>query len=218
MSEPSDKNLRLPYGWIEQVDPQTHHVFYVDTKAVPPRSIWVHPYEDDQFLREHPDLRDKLKSRTQASNSTLEPPPAYSRRHSYGGKASAPQAEVAAGTLAPGTPPKKRGFFDKMKDKAIASLEEKQRRHQAMQLEQQRMYPTSQQMYQQQYSAPQYAYPQRGVMGRRSGFGGGGMALPILGGLAGGMLLGDIMDGGLIDGGGDFGGGDFGGGDFGGGF
>jgi predicted lipid-binding transport protein (Tim44 family) len=39
---------------------------------------------------------------------------------------------------------------------------------------------------------------------------GGGMALPLLGGLAGGLLLGDILDGGF--GGGGFDGGGFGGG------
>jgi len=39
--------------------------------------------------------------------------------------------------------------------------------------------------------------------------GGGGLALPLLGGLAGGLLLGELFDDGF--GGGDFGGGDFGG-------
>lgn len=75
------------------------------------------------------------------------------------------------------------------------------------------------------YSAPQYAYPQRDYysgygsssMGRRHG-GMGGMALPLMGGMAGGLLLGDLMGGGM---GGGFGGGGFnsgfGGGGFGGG-
>ena len=59
----------------------------------------------------------------------------------------------------------------------------------------------------------QYVGMSSGMMGssRRHGFG-GGMAMPVLGGLAGGMLLGDMMGGGF-DGG--FGGGDFGGGAFG---
>lgn len=39
-----------------------------------------------------------------------------------------------------------------------------------------------------QYGAPQYGYGQ----GRRRG-GGGGMALPLIGGLAGGMLLGSAV-------------------------
>ena len=54
---------------------------------------------------------------------------------------------------------------------------------------------------------------------RRRPGGGMGMGLPLLGGLAGGLLLGEALDNDYGDyGGGDFGGGDFGGGDFGGGF
>lgn len=70
------------------------------------------------------------------------------------------------------------------------------------------------------YAAPAYAYPQRGyggmMGGRGGGMGGMGMALPMLGGFAGGMLLGDALNDDYDYGGG--GGGDFGGGDFGGGF
>ena len=68
---------------------------------------------------------------------------------------------------------------------------------------------------------PQYGggYGSYGPDRRRQGGGMGGMALPLLGGLAGGLLLGELLDdgfGGGGFGGGDFGGGDFGGGDFGG--
>lgn len=35
----------LPDGWRREFDAKTEHTFYVDTKAKPPRSIWVHPYE-----------------------------------------------------------------------------------------------------------------------------------------------------------------------------
>lgn len=60
--------------------------------------------------------------------------------------------------------------------------------------------------YEQRYGQ-QPVYVQQPQSSRR-GLGGGGMALPLLGGLAGGLLLGDLI------GGGDFGGGDFGGGGF----
>lgn len=71
--------------------------------------------------------------------------------------------------------------------------------------------------YSGQYGPPMgdpYAYDTRRT--GRSGFGGGGLALPLLGGLAGGLLLGDMLDGGFGGGGfdGGFGGGDFGGGGF----
>lgn len=54
-------------------------------------------------------------------------------------------------------------------------------------------------------------YGQYGNQRRRQGGGLGGIGLPLLGGIAGGLLLGDLLDDG-------FGGGGFGGGDFGGGF
>ncbi|KAJ7092589.1 hypothetical protein C8R44DRAFT_816073 [Mycena epipterygia] len=220
----------LPRGWIREVDGNSGHPFYVDTKATPPRSIWVHPLEDEQYLREHPEAREKDR-----------PSVDHKPSQSY----SAPATPVAsssdrAGYTAPGGPkPEKRGLFAKLKDKAVGTKEEREqekrhkaeekrqmlelreRRHQERLAAQAAMYQQQQQqaMYQQQY-APQYGAPQYGGYApqqqQRSGFGGGGMALPLLGGLAGGLLLGDVLsgDGGFGgDGGGDFGG-DGGGGDF----
>lgn len=43
----------LPEGWVRQLDPNTGHHFYVDTKANPPKSIWQHPY-DDPSVWQHP--------------------------------------------------------------------------------------------------------------------------------------------------------------------
>ncbi|MCJ1257183.1 hypothetical protein MMC24_005008 [Lignoscripta atroalba] len=45
-----DEARPLPPGWSRQFDPQTSHQFFVDTKAQPPRSIWHHPYDDQQYL------------------------------------------------------------------------------------------------------------------------------------------------------------------------
>jgi len=45
-----DENRELPAGWVRQYDANEHHQFFVDTKADPPRSIWHHPYDDDQYL------------------------------------------------------------------------------------------------------------------------------------------------------------------------
>ncbi|KAH8835484.1 hypothetical protein DL96DRAFT_1574437 [Flagelloscypha sp. PMI_526] len=59
---PNDSDLPLPFGWVKQVDPATNHAFWVDTKAQPPRSIWVHPYYDPQFLSEHPEVRATMGS------------------------------------------------------------------------------------------------------------------------------------------------------------
>ncbi|KAF2195369.1 hypothetical protein K469DRAFT_485848, partial [Zopfia rhizophila CBS 207.26] len=45
-----DENRPLPPGWIRQFDHVEQHQFFVDTKATPPRSIWTHPYDDEQYL------------------------------------------------------------------------------------------------------------------------------------------------------------------------
>jgi hypothetical protein len=45
-----DEQRPLPPGWVRTFDPESHHQFFVDTKADPPRSIWTHPYDDEQFL------------------------------------------------------------------------------------------------------------------------------------------------------------------------
>ncbi|EUC49839.1 hypothetical protein COCMIDRAFT_32850 [Bipolaris oryzae ATCC 44560] len=45
-----DLMRELPPGWIRSFDEQTQHQFFVDTRANPPRSIWTHPYDDEEYL------------------------------------------------------------------------------------------------------------------------------------------------------------------------
>ncbi|KAH7354574.1 hypothetical protein BKA66DRAFT_516179 [Pyrenochaeta sp. MPI-SDFR-AT-0127] len=45
-----DEVRPLPPGWVRSFDPQSEHQFFVDTQADPPRSTWVHPYDDERFL------------------------------------------------------------------------------------------------------------------------------------------------------------------------
>jgi hypothetical protein len=45
-----DEMRELPPGWVRSFDAESQHQFFVDTKSDPPRSIWVHPYDDDEFL------------------------------------------------------------------------------------------------------------------------------------------------------------------------
>lgn len=49
-----DEARDLPEGWIRQLDTKTHHQFFVDTKSDPPRSIWHHPYDDEQYMTSLP--------------------------------------------------------------------------------------------------------------------------------------------------------------------
>jgi hypothetical protein len=111
----------LPYGWISQIDPNTNHAFYVDTKATPPRSIWVTPYEDEQYLKEHPEAREKVGK----SQGDLKPPvDDTSRRHSYGGQSS--HKETHETPERPESVKAKRSFMGKLKDKAIGTKEERE--------------------------------------------------------------------------------------------
>lgn len=45
-----DEKRDLPEGWVRQYDAKEHHQFFVDVTADPPRSIWHHPYDDEQYL------------------------------------------------------------------------------------------------------------------------------------------------------------------------
>ncbi len=88
----------------------------MDTHAVPPRSIWTHPHEDEQFLRDHPDVREKVGNTP----------------HEYSAPDGLPPGHSSASKYAP--PKGKRGFFGKLKDKAIGTKEEREaeKQHTAM--------------------------------------------------------------------------------------
>lgn len=45
-----DEHRPLPKGWVRSFDPENSHQFFVDTTQDPPRSTWVHPYDDEQYL------------------------------------------------------------------------------------------------------------------------------------------------------------------------
>ena len=45
-----DEHRPLPEGWVRTFDPENEHQFFVDTTKDPPRSIWVHPYDDPTYL------------------------------------------------------------------------------------------------------------------------------------------------------------------------
>jgi hypothetical protein len=140
------------------------------------------------------------------------------------------------------TASRKRGFFGKLKDKAIGTKEEREAERRRMEevgsplrdlnghrliciqkmRARRRDQFLAQQAARQAYYAQQQQFdgPYGPPMEYRQGRRGGGVALPLLGGLAGGLLLGDILDGGFDGGGfgGGFDGGGFDGGGFDGGF
>ncbi|EGO05174.1 hypothetical protein SERLA73DRAFT_174140 [Serpula lacrymans var. lacrymans S7.3] len=259
-------NLPLPNGWIQEYDSTHNHPFWVDTTTDPPRAIWVHPYEDEQFLSENPEIKKKVTGRFKRTvdTDTDEPPPYEQvRRHSYSGDVSS-SVPKRRDSVSPEIPSvenvnneHKRGVFGRLKDKAIGTKEEreaerKRKAEERAQLEEQYRQARIQNLQARQTSRANYGqYDGYGYPGRMGGYGppmgspygydgysrsafggrgmgmggsgmgmrggmGGGMAMPLLGGLAGGLLLGDLLDGGF--GGGGFGGGGFDGGMGGGGF
>jgi hypothetical protein len=100
----------------------------VDTKADPPRAIWTHPYEDEQYLKEHPDVKEKVGNLARQEES-LDAPPSTDRRHSFNGHDSAsmvPEEDQTPTDSANKGKQKQRGFFGKLKDKAIGTKEERE--------------------------------------------------------------------------------------------
>lgn len=48
-----DELRPLPQGWVREFDPETEHQFFVDTNSPGPRTIWKHPFDDDEYLSSH---------------------------------------------------------------------------------------------------------------------------------------------------------------------
>lgn len=65
-----DEQRPLPDGWIRQYDRESHHQFFVDTST--DRSIWHHPYDDDQYLDSLPPS-EKTKIKLQGLSLRREP-------------------------------------------------------------------------------------------------------------------------------------------------
>ena len=107
----------------------------VDTKADPPRAIWTHPYDDEEYLREHPEVREKVESLDVKQRDSKDSPTSRPRRHSFNGRDSAAMVPENDETTrdSSGKGKGKRGFFGKLKDKAIGTKEEREayRREQA---------------------------------------------------------------------------------------
>ena len=116
--------------------------FFVDTNSNPPRSIWVHPYDDPQFLETLTPEERKKHSRLHRT-MTLEDLAAESSDDEAGGHSHQKQT-AAAGSAALPARPKDDGlkgihkFGRKMKDKITASTHEDRERQRRQREEQER--------------------------------------------------------------------------------
>jgi hypothetical protein len=140
----------LPFGWIKEFDQTSGLPFYVrsppslsagipdtdlhsprkvDTKADPPRSIWTHPYEDEGYLKAHPDVREKIGAGGFGGSESNLRPPSFEesqRRHSFGGASSSSKPQATSTPAAKLSKRKDRGFLGKLKDKTIGTKEERE--------------------------------------------------------------------------------------------
>lgn len=64
-----DEGRPLPPGWVRQFDAKEAHQFFVDTNVNPPRSIWHHPYDDEQYLSTlSSEERERIEAAAKAPN------------------------------------------------------------------------------------------------------------------------------------------------------
>ena len=134
-----DEGRPLPQGWIRQYDSDSHHQFFVDTTREPPRTIWQHPYDDDEYMNSlDPKERQKIKSSLQvpshddmAAESSDEdrddhPPPPTAATHATPSSSQQQQQQQPKGAA---------GFGRKLKDKLTNTTHEQreeQRRQRAI--------------------------------------------------------------------------------------
>ena len=126
-----DEARDLPIGWVRQYDSENAHQFFVDTTTSPPRSIWHHPYDDEEYLTTLPS-----EERERIQELHRVPTPAdivaeSSDEDDHDAPHSAPPRKSAAGgpTSTAELPPRKQDdglgsvhrFGRKMKDKITSS-------------------------------------------------------------------------------------------------
>ena len=125
-----DEGRPLPQGWVRQYDTDNQHQFFVDTTREPPRSIWHHPYDDDEYMNSlDPQERQRIKS-------TLPTPmPSHA---DIAAESSEDDSDHQPGYHRPDLPPRPEGkpsFGRRMKDKITSTTHEQreeQRRQRAM--------------------------------------------------------------------------------------
>lgn len=153
-----DEHRPLPDGWVRQWDNKEKHQFFVDTKADPPRSTWVHPHDDETYLRtltsEERELlqeQERLRSELQDDEYTL-----------YDNKSSKPISAQNTGSSFPAElPPRdshastsgsksgKLGLGEKLKEKVTGQSKEERAKAKALREKQEQEYYEAHQKFRQ---------------------------------------------------------------------
>ena len=158
-----DEARPLPEGWIRQYDSEQAHQYFVDTRTDPPRSIWHHPYDDEQFMSSQPsEERERIQSLQRVptpadivAEDTEDEDAAH--HHAPTGKSSTSKPSTAGGSgkaSASGSaalPPRKQAddigsvhrFGRRMKDKMTSTTHDQREQQRAQRAEEERrMYET----------------------------------------------------------------------------
>jgi len=134
-----DESRPLPTGWVRQYDSQNNHQFFVDTKADPPRSIWHHPYDDDQYLSTlSSEERERLQEMTRHSSihDIVAEDSEDDEAHHKAGKGGA--AATAGASQLPNRPDQKKSWGRKMKDKVTGTTHEQREQQRQQRAEEER--------------------------------------------------------------------------------
>ena len=135
-----DERRPLPDGWVRQYDSQNDHQFFVDTRSKTPRSIWHHPYDDDEYLSTLPSAeRERIQELSRqpslhdviAMSSDEEDEAYHGKKAMPESKGAMPATGAAAGASSSGQQPPHGDHLNaaqkwgrKMKDKATSSTHE----------------------------------------------------------------------------------------------
>ncbi|WPH04345.1 Hypothetical protein R9X50_00723500 [Acrodontium crateriforme] len=132
-----DEHRPLPQGWVRSFDPGSEHQFFVDTTKTPPRSIWVHPYDDEQYLSTlSSEERERIE---QESLGRGYPPSKADVIAAHSDEDDDRPARKASGAELPPRPQKEKlSFGRKMKDKITGTTHEQRERERKQRAEEER--------------------------------------------------------------------------------
>jgi hypothetical protein len=128
-----DEMRELPPGWVRSFDPEERHQFFVDTTTDPPRSTWVHPYDDEQFLST---LSPEERTRHSRMHRTMTLNDIAAEDSDDDGLPPRPTPKAAAGSSSGPTGISK--FSRKLKDKITGQTHQEREQHRVQRAEQER--------------------------------------------------------------------------------
>lgn len=126
-----DEARPLPKGWVRSYDPETGHQFFVDTTKDEPRSIWIHPYDDDEYLNSlSSEERERIEQDSMRRPSDAQP----SKADIMHDHTDNEDEETIPANLPPrqnAAPAQKKSFGRKMKDKLTGTTHEEREKERA---------------------------------------------------------------------------------------